>query len=97
MKEWHYKVWKGLIVETMITSIKRIFDMEYVYSFKIKNTTHEIGLKASLYNFYIFLNKFRNHKVIKLFFILNKDRFVNYISLIIVLYVSIFESILFTM
>ncbi len=38
------------IVETVFSSIKRMFDGEYVYSVRLKNMIQEMMLKASLYN-----------------------------------------------
>jgi hypothetical protein len=38
------------IVETIFSSIKRLFDGEYVYSVRLKNMIQEMMLKASLYN-----------------------------------------------
>ncbi len=38
------------IVETVFSSIKRMFDREYVYSVRLKNMIQEMMLKASLYN-----------------------------------------------
>ncbi|MER5174777.1 MAG: IS5 family transposase [Candidatus Nitrosocosmicus sp.] len=38
------------IVETVFSSIKRMFDREYVYSVKLKNIIQEMMLKALLYN-----------------------------------------------
>jgi hypothetical protein len=40
--------WIG--VETVFSSIKRMFDGEYVYSVRLKNMIQEMMLKASLYN-----------------------------------------------
>ncbi len=41
---------KRWIVETVFSSIKRMFDREYVYSVKFENMVKEMILKASLYN-----------------------------------------------
>ncbi len=38
------------IVETIFSSIKRMFGGEYVYSVRLKNMIQEMILKASLYN-----------------------------------------------
>ena len=38
------------IVETVFSSIKRMFDGEYVYSVRLKNMIQEMMLKSSLYN-----------------------------------------------
>jgi hypothetical protein len=38
------------IVEAIFSSIKRMFDGEYVYSVRLKNMIQEMMLKASLYN-----------------------------------------------
>jgi hypothetical protein len=38
------------IAETVFSSIKRMFDREYVYSIRLKNIIQEMTLKASLYN-----------------------------------------------
>ena len=38
------------IVETVFSSIKRLFSREYVYSVRLKNMIQEMLLKASLYN-----------------------------------------------
>ena len=52
-----FKIWKDSvsygkrwIVETVFSSIKRMFDREYVYSVRLKNIIQEMMLKASLYN-----------------------------------------------
>ena len=38
------------IIETVFSTIKRMFDSEYVYSVKFENMVKEMTLKASLYN-----------------------------------------------
>jgi hypothetical protein len=38
------------IVETVFSTMKRMFDGEYVYSVKFDNMVKEMTLKASLYN-----------------------------------------------
>jgi hypothetical protein len=40
----------GLHIETIFSSMKRLFDGEYVYSVRLKNMIQEMMLKASLYN-----------------------------------------------
>ncbi len=41
---------KRWIVETVFSSLKRMFGREYVYSVRLKNMIQEMMLKASLYN-----------------------------------------------
>jgi hypothetical protein len=38
------------MIETVFSSIKRMFEREYVYSDKFENMVKEMMLKASLYN-----------------------------------------------
>ncbi len=38
------------IVETVFSSLKRLFGREYVYSVRLKNMLQQMMLKASLYN-----------------------------------------------
>ncbi|MER5176577.1 MAG: transposase [Candidatus Nitrosocosmicus sp.] len=38
------------IVETIFSSIKRMYDREYVYSIRLQNMIQEMRLKSSLYN-----------------------------------------------
>ncbi len=41
---------RWIVVETVFSCIKRMFDREYVYSVRLKNMIQEMMLKASLYN-----------------------------------------------
>ena len=52
LQKWKDSVSYGQrwIVETVFSSIKRMFDGEYVYSVRLKNMIQEMMLKASLYN-----------------------------------------------
>ncbi len=52
LQKWKDSVSYGQrwIVETVFSSIKRMFGREYVYSVRMKNMIHEMMLKASLYN-----------------------------------------------
>jgi hypothetical protein len=52
LQKWKDSVSYGQrwIVETVFSSIKRLFDGEYVYSVRLKNMIQEMMLKASLYN-----------------------------------------------
>jgi hypothetical protein len=52
LQKWKDSVSYGQrwIVETVFSSIKRMFDGEYVYSVKFHNMVKEMMLKASLYN-----------------------------------------------
>ncbi len=52
LQKWKDSVSYGQrwIVETVFSSIKRMFDREYVYSVRLKNMIQEMMLKASLYN-----------------------------------------------
>jgi hypothetical protein len=52
LERWKYSVSYGQrwIVETVFSSVKRLFGREYVYSVKLKNMIQEMMLKASLYN-----------------------------------------------
>ena len=43
------------IIETVFSSIKRMFEGEYVYSVRQNNMIQEMVLKASLYNKMIYL------------------------------------------
>jgi hypothetical protein len=52
LQKWKDSVSYGQrwIVETVFSSIKRMFGREYVYSVRLKNMIQEMMLKASLYN-----------------------------------------------
>jgi hypothetical protein len=52
LKKWKDSVSYGQrwIVETVFSTMKRMFDGEYVYSVKFHNMVKEMTLKASLYN-----------------------------------------------
>ncbi len=41
---------RWIVIETVFSSIKRMFGREYVYSVRLKNMIQEMMLKASLYN-----------------------------------------------
>jgi hypothetical protein len=41
---------RWIVVETVFSSLKRMFEREYVYSVRLKNMIQEMMLKASLYN-----------------------------------------------
>jgi hypothetical protein len=41
---------RWIVVEPVFSSIKRMFDGEYVYSVRLKNMIQEMMLKVSLYN-----------------------------------------------
>jgi hypothetical protein len=52
---WKYSIvsygQRWIVIETIFSSIKRMFDGEYVYSaVRLKNMIQEMMLKASLYN-----------------------------------------------
>ncbi len=57
LQKWKDSVSYGQrwIVETVFSSIKRMFGREYVYSVRLKNMIQEMMLKASLYNKMIFI------------------------------------------
>ena len=52
LQKWKDRVSYGQrwIVETVFSSLKRMFGREYVYSVRLKNMIQEMMLKASLYN-----------------------------------------------
>ena len=52
LQKWKDSVSYGQrwIVETVFSSLKRMFGREYVYSVRLKNMIQEMMLKASLYN-----------------------------------------------
>ena len=41
---------RWIVVETVFSYIKRMFEREYVYSVRLKNMIQEMMLKSSLYN-----------------------------------------------
>jgi hypothetical protein len=58
LQKWKDSVSYGqrwIVVETIFSSIKRMFDGEYVYLVRLKNMIQEMMLKSSLYNKMIFI------------------------------------------
>ena len=41
---------RWIVIETVFSCIKRMFDGEYVYSVRLKNMIQEMILKSTLYN-----------------------------------------------
>jgi hypothetical protein len=58
LQKWKDSVSYGqrwIVVETIFSSIKRMFDGEYVYLVRLKDMIQEMMLKSSLYNKMIFI------------------------------------------